>query len=101
MFAGLSRFVGNSNSMTSIVFDKVKIGRCALRELCLMAKNITSLSSIELQRLNGVDTATLDDATVVDVFSELGLGNMHASPTVHICINPNVEGRRETVQNHR
>ena len=62
-----------------------------------MAKNITSLTSIDMQRLGGVDTATLDDATIADVFSELGLGNMHASPTVHICIDPFVEGRREAV----
>lgn len=92
MFTGLRRFVGNSNSMAHIAIHNVKIGRCALRELCLIAKNITSLSSINMQRLSGMDTATLDDATIVDVFSDLGLGNMHASPTVRICGAPFVEG---------
>ena len=88
MFTGLSRFAGNNNSMTRIEFYDVKIGRCALRELCLVAKSITSLSSIHLQHIGGVDTAILDDATLVDVFSELGLGNMHASSTVSICGSP-------------
>ena len=92
MCAGLSRFVGNNNSLAHIEFWNVKIGRCALRELCLVTKNTTSLSSIDLNRLGGVDTINLDDATLVDAFSELALGNMHASPTVRVCSDPVVGG---------